>query len=374
MKKLIGMVSGFAVCMSMSLLLACGDDSSSSPAPQGGDTPALTDSTATTPDGQSTEPANTDPATDPNASQPTDPATDPNAGQPTDPATDPNAGQQTDPATDPNAAQQIDPVADPAAQNSDTDTSSVTFVSDSKFPFEVLDDEIAKDREYVKASAITAYESIKDVYDALEEGDRVVFVIRHAQRESGTGVESQLTAKGVQQAQQAGTALAGDEPFSYGHTDFVRTRNTAINIAFGRGEDTTAFKSIITPNLVASVYTKDKALFEQYKQDSTELSNEGQVYSKWAFDGSFTDAFYDLEARAVQMISQVIVPDMSTENRVNIFISHDMFLMPLMIYVSDRNVAELQYHVSKKGVSYLSGIAVVVKANGERRYHLVKGV
>lgn len=370
MKKLIGMVSGFAVCMSMSLLLACGDDSSTSPATNGGDTSALTDSTATRPDGQSTEPANTDPATDPNASQPTDPATDPNAGQPTDPATDPNAGQPTDPATDPNAAQQTDP----AAQNSDTDTSSVTFVSDSKFPFEVLDDEIAKDREYVQASAITAYETIKDVYDSLEEGDRVVFIVRHAQRESGTGVESQLTAKGVQQAQQAGTALAGDEPFSYGHTDFVRTRNTAINIAFGRGEDTTAFKSIITPNLVASVYTKDKALFEQYKQDSTELSNEGQVYSKWAFDGSLTDAFYDLEARAVQLITQVIVPDMSTENRVNIFISHDMFLMPLMIYVSDRNVASLQYHVSKSGVNYITGFAVVVKANGERRYHLVKGI
>lgn len=370
MKKLFGLASGFAACVTMSLLLACGDDSSTSPTPQGGDSSAVTDSTGTTPNGQGVEPADTNSTIDPNASQPTDPVTDPNAGQPTDPVTDPNAGQPTDPVTDPNAEQP----ADPDAGTSDADTSSVSFIVDSKVPFEVLDDEIAKDREYVTASAISDYEFIKDVYEALEEGDRVVFVIRHAQRESGTGVESQLTEKGVQQAQEAGAALAGDEVFCYGHTEFVRTHNTAANIAFGRGEDTTSFKSIVTPNLVASVYTKDQALFEAYKKDSTEYSNEGQVYSKWAFDGSFTDAFYDLEARAVQMITQVIVPDMSTENRVNIFISHDMFLMPLMIYVSNRNVASLQYHVSKKGVSYLSGIAVVVKANGERRYHLVKGV
>lgn len=58
----------------------------------------------------------------------------------------------------------------------------------------------------------------------------------------------------------------------------------------------------------------------------------------------------------------------------NIFISHDMFLMPLMIYVSDRKIDRLRYHVSKKGVYYLDGVAVVIKANGERRYHVVNGI
>ena len=238
---------------------------------------------------------------------------------------------------------------------------------------DITAEDIAKDQEFVKQSAITGFTSVKEVYENLAADEKVVFVIRHGKRESGTGVESKLTAAGVEQAQRLGSYLVSEEEFSYGHTDFVRTRATAENIAIGRGE-TGEFKSIITPDLVASIYVKDEAKFDQYKADSTESSNEGQVYSKWAFDGSFQDAFNDLNTRAVQAITQAIIPNMSETNRVNIFISHDMFLLPLMTYCSDRKVEQLRYHVSRKGIYYLSGVAIVVKSNGDRRYYLVEGV
>lgn len=254
------------------------------------------------------------------------------------------------------------------------DTSSISGITGNDMPFEILTEEIEKDRQYVAASAITDYETVQSVYESLEEGDKVAFVIRHGRRESGVGVESKLTEAGIEQSQRLGGFLASSEAFSYGHTDFVRTRSTAINIAYGRGEDTTSFQSVITNRLVASTYIKDMELFEQYKKDSTASINEGEVYSQWAFDGLLTSAFYDLEARAVQTIVQGIIPNMSETNRVNIFISHDMFLMPLMIYVSDRKIDRLRYHVSKKGVYYLDGVAVVIKANGERRYHVVNGI
>lgn len=234
-------------------------------------------------------------------------------------------------------------------------------------------EELAQDLEYAKNSAITDFVDIKTVYENLASDEKVAFVIRHGKRESGTGVESQLTEAGIEQSQRLGASLASDEIFAYGHTDFVRTRATAENIAIGRGE-TEEFKSIVIPQLVASIYIKDQALFDQYKADSTDYKNEGQVYSKWAFDGSFLDAFNDLNTCAVQSITQVIVPNMSTEHRVNIFVSHDNFLMPLMIYVSQRNIPRLQYHISGKGIYYLEGIAVVVKNNGDRRYYVVNGI
>ena len=223
---------------------------------------------------------------------------------------------------------------------------------------DITAEDIAKDQEFVKQSAITGYTSVKEVYENLAADEKVVFVIRHGKRESGTGVESKLTAAGVEQAQRLGSYLVSEEEFSSG---------------IGRGE-TGEFKSIITPDLVASIYVKDEAKFDQYKADSTESSNEGQVYSKWAFDGSFQDAFNDLNTRAVQAITQAIIPNMSETNRVNIFISHDMFLLPLMTYCSDRKVEQLRYHVSRKGIYYLSGVAIVVKSNGDRRYYLVEGV
>lgn len=288
------------------------------------------------------------------------------------------AGDQAPETQDPSVSPDVNPGVPETPVDTvyvpNGDTSSVSNVTNDVFPMEVLSDEIAKDRGYVAASAIVDFESIQSVYESLEDGDKVAFVIRHGKRESGTGVESQLTADGVAQSQNLGTLLKGEEQFTYGHTDFVRTRATAINIAFGRGEDTTQFKSTITNHLVASTYIKDMELFEQYKKDSTNFSNEGELYSQWAFDGLVAAPFYDLEARAVQAIVQGILPNMSETNRVNFFISHDMFLMPLMIYVSDRKIESLRYHVSRKGVYYLDGVAVVVKANGERRYHVVYGV
>lgn len=255
------------------------------------------------------------------------------------------------------------------------DTSSAdTATTPSEFTYKALTpEELAQDLEYVKNSAITDFVDIKTVYESLEPDDKVAFVIRHGKRESGTGVESQLTEAGVEQAQRLGSYLASDEAFAYGHTDFVRTRATAQNIAIGRGE-TGEFKSIVIPQLVASIYIKDQNLFDQYRADSTVRSNEGQVYSKWAFDGSFLDAFNDLNTCVVQSITQVVIPNMSKEHRVNIFVSHDMFLMPIMIYVSQRNISRLQYHVSGMGVYNLEGFAVVVKSNGDRKYYVVNGI
>jgi len=258
--------------------------------------------------------------------------------------------------------------------------SSETIVpesSASRFQ-EVSEEEILKDREFVALSTETDFVDLKTVYENLAPDEKVAFVIRHAKRESSTGVESQLTEAGIEQAKRLGSFLVSDESFSYGHTGFVRTLTTAQYIAEGRGE--TFPEPVLVTELVASSYVADTAKFRALKKEN-EITDEALMYSRWAFDGDFTEAFNDLEKTSVQIITQAILPRMSTQNRVNFFISHDMFLGPFVAYCSNKKMTKLRKHAKTtekctecRWIYFLEGVAIIVKNNGDRRYIPVAGI
>lgn len=249
----------------------------------------------------------------------------------------------------------------------------------SKIQFtEVSEEEILKDRAFVALSTETDFVDLKTVYENLAPNEKVAFVIRHARRESSTGIESQLTEQGVEQAKRLGSFLVSDEAFSYGHTGFVRTLSTAQYIAEGRNE---VFpEPVLVPELVASTFVADTAKFNALKSENS-IGDEALMYSRWAFDGDFTEAFNDLEKTSIQIITQAILPRMSTQNRVNIFISHDMFLGPLVAYCTNKKLTKLRKHAKTtegctdcRWIYFLEGVAIIVKENGDRRYIPVSGI
>lgn len=242
---------------------------------------------------------------------------------------------------------------------------------------EPTEEEIAQERIFTANSATTEFQDLPSVYKSLDPTDRVAFVIRHAQREKSTGVESQLTEKGIEQSKTLGTYLVSEENFSYGSTGFVRTRATAQYISEGRGQEFP--EPIVLPELVASTYVASSEKFEELKS-AAGYDDEAFMYSQWAFDGDFTEAFNDFEKTGVQIITQAILPRMSTENRVNIFISHDMFIGPLIAFCTNKEMKILRKHARQTEgctnctwISYLQGIAIVVKADGTRKYIPVSG-
>lgn len=242
---------------------------------------------------------------------------------------------------------------------------------------EPTEEEIAQEHIFTANSATTEFQDLPSVYKSLDPTDRVAFVIRHAQREKSTGVESQLTEKGIEQSKTLGTYLVSEENFSYGSTGFVRTRATAQYISEGRGQEFP--EPIVLPELVASTYVASSEKFEELKS-AAGYDDEAFMYSQWAFDGDFTEAFNDFEKTGVQIITQAILPRMSTENRVNIFISHDMFIGPLIAFCTNKEMKILRKHARQTEgctnctwISYLQGIAIVVKADGTRKYIPVSG-
>ncbi|MBO7060224.1 MAG: histidine phosphatase family protein [Fibrobacter sp.] len=209
-----------------------------------------------------------------------------------------------------------------------------------------------------------------DVYKAVPQTSKIAFVIRHSKREKkNTGTESKLTPIGIQMAQTLGTKLASEEAFYYSSTDFLRTRETCKNIAIGRGEgevevvtwdgiDGGYFLTVPSDTLDALVSTRggNPRYIAQYAY--------GVPYTNETVAAIIPSYFYDLFERGNQFVNEVIVANMPNWKRVSVLVSHDMLVMPLIVFVSNRTINLRIYEAPNHWVNYLSGIAVIVDEAG----------
>lgn len=215
---------------------------------------------------------------------------------------------------------------------------------------------------------------VGDIYKAAPETYRIAYVLRHAERESGLGQESQLTEVGVAQALAVGEKLAGgDESFYYASTDFVRTRETCNNIAKGRGE---------TGNVTETLEGLNGSYFLTVSSDSLDAfaKKKGggwKIISVYAYgEDYYADQvklhFYDLFERGSQFVMENVVANMPKWKRVSILVSHDILLEPLVVYASNREV-DVNFYRSGRWVNYLTGVAVVLNASNQVELYPVRG-
>lgn len=211
---------------------------------------------------------------------------------------------------------------------------------------------------------------IADVWKNVKCDEKVVFVLRHAERETSVLKESPLTPEGQIQAMTVGAKLLGSAKFAYAHTDFVRTEETCNFIALGRGEDTLTLAHDTIPELTSSWYIKDTLIRETYISKDT---NSNSVVSFWAYDSLFADAFYDFATRNQEVIDSFFVKDYAVMDKAKMIISHDEFIVPLVVYATDKQVN----YRKRKGawwIDYLSGLAIIVNSQNQVRYIGVRGI
>ena len=206
----------------------------------------------------------------------------------------------------------------------------------------------------------------------MPKTSKIAFVLRHSKRsKTNTGKNSPLTPIGIQMAQTLGTKLAGDEPFYYASTDFVRTRETCTNVAIGRGEgevdvvtwdegiNGSYFLTVPSDTLDALVAKKGGnpryiAMYA-YGEPFPTVANLNVILPTY---------FHDFFQRGNQFINEVIVANMPSWKRVSVLVSHDMLVAPLIILVSKRTVDLRIYEETNHWVNYISGIAVIVDEAG----------
>jgi len=196
-----------------------------------------------------------------------------------------------------------------------------------------------------------------------------VFIIRHSKRTNDTGPTGHLTDDGKKFAFELGQSLATIkyEDVYYGYSGYTRTKETCENIAKGMGQENYTLE--ILPGLDGDWYVKDSEKADEY----SDSYGGWEVFSKYAFEGAFDDAFYDLETRSEQLLENEILANLSNMNRVNILCTHDYLVVPLLAYITDGH-ANLRYYEKRKWVNYLAGVAMIISPDGSVRYEPVKGL
>ena len=216
------------------------------------------------------------------------------------------------------------------------------------------------------------FATVADVYKSLTADEKAVFIIRHSEREDDVAIETELTANGVKMAQDLGATLKSDEEFSYVTSGFVRTNETANNISKGRGEASLP-KLITNYDITGNWFLKISA--DSLAQYATKLNMKGssvELMAHWAYDGGYPDVLHELAPRAEEFMQKVILKNLSKWKRVSIMVSHDILVMPLTVFGSNKKVA-LKYHEDYHWINYIAGLAIIIGTDNSMRYVPVKG-
>ena len=230
---------------------------------------------------------------------------------------------------------------------------------------------------------LNEFTDIGDVYKGIQCNEKVVFMIRHGERNRNTsGKEAPLTEDGVEEAIAMGQKLIGPEQFHFIHTGFVRTYQTTLYTAVGRGqaqllEDGSAigFTADTITQLTDGWFLKDKEKRDEYQAADSSLKNVNVMYAAWAYEGLYSDVFYNLEERSQELLNTYVLNDIANLPKYTLIASHDQLLMPLLVYLTQKQI-DLKLHnptPPRNWLTFLAGVAIIINDKGEVRYAPVKG-
>ena len=224
---------------------------------------------------------------------------------------------------------------------------------------------------FVTQSAVTHFAPFDSVVNGLAEGEKLVIMVRHAERGSDYSRTGLLTDNGKLQSQELGDKLKRGLEIYYAGSQFIRTHQTCNNIAKGHGDADTLADTLSVLN--DGWFIKNQ---NAYNSAQWQAGGAFAFLSRWAYEGGYTNAFYDLAERSSELIEDHLIPALEKSGKsIGVFVSHDVMLLPLIAYVSDGNI-DLKYYESTKNrwVNYLAGFAVVIKPDGTKVFYAVKGL
>lgn len=82
---------------------------------------------------------------------------------------------------------------------------------------------------------------------------------------------------------------------------------------------------------------------------------------------------YDLEDRSKELVYDKVIPMLPSMKRVNVLISHDQMVVPLVVYFTNKRI-NLRYYENQLWLNYLAGLAIIVNGAGDVRFVPVRGI
>ena len=226
------------------------------------------------------------------------------------------------------------------------------------------------------------FTSIADVYADLNEGDKVLFLIRHSERTSDTSVTGPLTENGIQYAKDVGAMLVGgiadkndisllaSEDAS--GTGFKRTMQTAYYVMVGRGDD---------------AYSDYTELPHSIELEGSRYCIQKNVsgwedYSKYAYNepyqNSYIDVTKDIDAFLLNYLK-------TTDKTINIMVSHDQ-LLEIYTVKKCQEIGKQDIGLrfwdgaindgvqERRWITYLAGMCIIKRADGSIEWVPVRGL
>ena len=225
--------------------------------------------------------------------------------------------------------------------------------------------------KFIYESHAVEFTDIKKLVDNLAATEKMILVLRHAERGSDYSMTGPLNEAGFKQSEELGESIANDMEFYYGASQFVRAHQTCNSIAKGRGDLDTLADTLAALN--DNWFVKDG---DAYKAAKDAHGGGWKVTSEWAYEGSYSDAFYNLDSRSTELFEEHLIPAFENSGKqVGLFVSHDIVMVPLVVYASGKNI-DLKYYKSTEDhwLNYLGGVAIVFKPDGTRVFYIVKGL
>ena len=231
---------------------------------------------------------------------------------------------------------------------------------------------------FVNKSNITDFVDLQTVYESIKPDERVIFLLRHAQRDqNATSKEDGLSKAGLDSSKAVGSRLTKfNEPMRLGASEFYRAQQTVIGIAMGRGQDTTISDTI--PELNDNWYMIDRQLVNQAESEAGggwEATSYYTYTGRYSGDTARIQAYYNLENRSAQLIELLYNKYKDEPDRFIMLSSHDKLMVPFVAYCSKLRI---NMNVTPNGggtwINYFAGIAIIWDKSGNRRYVAFKGL
>lgn len=209
---------------------------------------------------------------------------------------------------------------------------------------------------------------VEDILPCVKESEKVAFILRHAERdEYRTGTEDSLNAFGVEQARALGNKLKSYPDFYYMHTNYIRTLETAYNIAKGKGQKLDIFTRENSDGIVHEL--NEDLLYYWYVKDEAYVyacapSGGLEAFTKMAYelDNYYCSlGFYNVKERTLEFVQKYF--NYNEMHDITFAITHDYFIAPLVIAITDGEIGMDYYNHSGDYYywpNFLSGAAIIV--------------
>ena len=237
---------------------------------------------------------------------------------------------------------------------------------------------VARNAYFVDKSDITDFVDLQTVYEGIKADERVIFVLRHGQRDqNATSKEAGLSIAGLDSSKAVGSRLTKfNEPMRLGASEFYRAQQTVIGIALGREQDTTIADTI--PELNDDWYMIDRQLVNQAESDAGggwEATSYYTYTGRYSGDTARIQAYYNLEERSAELIELLYDKYKDEPDRFIMLSSHDKLMVPFVAYCSKLRInMNVTPNAGGTWINYFAGIAIIWDKSGNRRYVAFKGL